>query len=54
MLAVGLLRAAAVAATLACVLAPASASACQWEIYQHTTHTPAGPVTHPMAHCVSP
>lgn len=48
------LRAALVAASLAAVLQPTSAYACQWEVYQATTETPVGTVYHPMARCVSP
>lgn len=54
MLAVATLRAALVAALAAAALTQGTASACQWEVYQHTTQTPVGPVTHPMAHCVAP
>jgi len=41
-------------AAVAVALVPTAAYACQWEIYQKTTYTPAGPVQHPMARCVSP
>lgn len=43
-----------VAAALACALAPTSAFACQWEFYEKTYDTPAGPITLTHARCVSP
>jgi len=48
------LRLALVAAAAAASLVPASASACQWEVYERPYTTPAGTFTVPMAHCVSP
>lgn len=33
---------------------PGAASACQWELYEETYDTPAGPLTVPMARCVGP
>ena len=49
------LRATAAVALAAAALAPAvPASACQWEVYERTFQTPAGPVTVPFARCVSP
>lgn len=41
-------------ASVAAALVPATASACQWEIYEETYETPIGSVTAPMARCVSP
>jgi hypothetical protein len=51
---VALLRAALVAATVAVALVQGTASACQWEVYERTYATPAGPVTAPAARCVAP
>ena len=48
------LRTTLACAAIAAALVPASASACQWELYRETYQTPAGPVTVTMARCVSP
>lgn len=48
------LRLGLAAAAFAAALVPASAWACQWEFYEKTYDTPAGPVTVTHARCVSP